>query len=358
MPWLPAPVPALLAFGLYAHLSMWYQNVRAPIILIVGDDSDSSTGSGDMVATRTQSKHAHIQSGDTHRHVADIHSVLRQCPALWRAHLPPLLFYTGYLQLVPFIAESWWRETWAPPCVWQEELAECEDGELLSLGWAEGIPQHSETDESPFLIIHHGASGHTTDFPNQTYVKEALKRGWTVCVFNRRGHSRPLTRPNFCFFGSTADVRRVTQRYFRDRRPRAPVFMLGMSAGSGVLARYMGEQGLNALPREEIEGFCTAAIGVSPGYDIEKCFARVKYPFDSILMKSGKAFFLDNNTEVLQDCESYRACKNAENIQEWYVTAILCHAMPCYDMLWYAMLCYALLKIVVFCLPLSHSCLL
>lgn len=302
---LDCPFGPALAFGLGAHLLLWYQRVGTPVLYITENGNDAYSRST-----------AHADETHSSRHVADIHSVLQQVPALRAPLIPPMLFYSGIGQLVPFLLESWWQER-HPPCVWREELAELADGELVSLGWADIIPQRDMEDDTPFLIIHHGASGTTTDFPNQTYVLEARRRGWSVCVFNRRGHLRPLTKPLFGFFGSTADVRHVTEKYFRERRPRAPVFMLGISAGSGVLARYMGEQGLNLLPRDKIQGFCTAAFGVSPGYDIEKCFSRVKKPFDSILMKSGKALYLESNHELLKGCESYHACKNAENVQNW-----------------------------------------
>ena len=52
----------------------------------------------------------------------------------------------------------------------------------------------------------------------------------------------PLTIPKFNFFGSTQDVRDVIRSIY-NKRPRARIFMLGISAGSGLVARYMGEQG-------------------------------------------------------------------------------------------------------------------
>lgn len=294
----------LLAFALSTHLLLWYQKVARPVVHLVRNANACYVASPE-----------HVQRSE--RHVADIQSVLQQCPALHSTYFPPLCFFGGFSQLVPFLLESWWRAECAPPCVWREELAELEDGELISLDWANEVPGPSDTDAAPFLIIHHGASGSTTDFPNQTYVEEAVRRGWLVCVFNRRGHKRVLSRPRFSFFGSTADTRRVTQRYFRERRPAAPVFMLGISAGSGLLARYMGEQGLDTRPKNEIEGFCTAAVGVSPGYDIEVCFSRIKPPFASILMNGGKAFFLEKNEALLKSCESYDACMDADTAQKW-----------------------------------------
>lgn len=295
---------SLLGFSASVHLALWYQQVPVPLVYVVENDN-----------TEYQHSERHLKHSE--RHIADIRSVIEQCPALRAPLYPPMMFYGGYTQLIPFLIESWWRERYAPPCVWHEELVELEDGEFISLGWSNGVPETSDTDDSPFLVIHHGASGTTTDFPNQTYVQEALGRGWTVCVFNRRGHLKPLSKPKWSFFGSTADVRRVTQQYFRDRRPRAPVFMLGISAGSGLLARYMGEQGMDTRPRDQIEGFCTAAIGVSPGYNIEVCFSRVRHPFSSILMKSGKALFLEQNEDLLKSCETYHACRDAVTVQDW-----------------------------------------
>ena len=298
--------PSVLLFVLSTHLFLWIQKIAKPVIYVVENDNNEYQMSSE-----------HLEQISSKRYIADIRSILSNISALKRPLIPPVFFYSGYMQLIPFLLESWWHEAWAPPCLWCEELARLEDGELISLGWANAIPETSETDTTPFLIIHHGASGTTTDFPNQTYVTEAIRRGWTVCVFNRRGHSRKLTMPKFSFFGSTSDVRWVTQRYFRERRPRASIFMLGISAGSGVLARYMGEQGMNSNPMEKIEGFCSAAVGVSPGYNIEKCFARVKYPFADFLLKSVKSFFLKENADLLRECKSFTSCSEATNIQQW-----------------------------------------
>jgi hypothetical protein len=49
-----------------------------------------------------------------------------------------------------------------------------------------------------------GAGGRSSDLPGQTYVREALRRGWLVCALNRRGHKPglSLSRERWNFFVS------------------------------------------------------------------------------------------------------------------------------------------------------------
>jgi predicted alpha/beta-fold hydrolase len=103
---------------------------------------------------------------------------------------------------------------------------------------------------------------------------------------NRRGHRGRLTKQCYNFFGSASDVRYIIDACVRKARPKARVVMLGISAGSGLTARFMGEQGVFIKKRlqmgEEaggtakewadithekyIKGYIESCIGVAPGY--------------------------------------------------------------------------------------------
>ena len=68
-----------------------------------------------------------------------------------------------------------------------------------------------------------------------------------MVVCNRRGHGTlPLTAPRFSTIGSTDDLRAQLDQ-IRRRLPRSPLYGLGVSAGTALLVRYLGEEVI-ALP--------------------------------------------------------------------------------------------------------------
>ena len=77
----------------------------------------------------------------------------------------------------------------------------------------------------------------------------------------------------------------------RKRRPNAKLLMVGFSAGSGLVAKFLGEY----------PGVVSAAVGVCPGYDIEKCMGRFAYPYQMLLLYLGNLFFLDRNKSLLEN---------------------------------------------------------
>ena len=76
--------------------------------------------------------------------------------------------------------------------------------------------------------------------------------------------------PRFNLMGDTHDlrhaVRHIVERVRRER-PGSPIFLAGISAGSGLLVRYLGEEGP--------ESPFMAAASLCPGYDIRVCFRHV-----------------------------------------------------------------------------------
>ena len=88
----------------------------------------------------------------------------------------------------------------------------------------------------------------------------------------------------------------------RKKRPRAKLVMLGISAGSGLVALFMGEQGerrralqgreggssdthANHHPDPEcLSSFCDAAVGVCPGFNTETCMANFGPPYSWLML--------------------------------------------------------------------------
>lgn len=97
------------------------------------------------------------------------------------------------------------------------------------------------------------------------------------------------------------------------RRPRAPIGMIGISAGSGLLVRFLGRK--NRVPPQVFGG-----VGISPGYDISKCFTRVHWAYDRFLTKELKHFFVKRHLHRwdITDAEHLSASerKRREGVRE------------------------------------------
>ena len=73
--------------------------------------------------------------------------------------------------------------------------------------------------------------------------------GWRVVVCTRRGHGElALTTPVFNPMGCTDDLREQLER-IRECVPDSPLVAIGVSAGSALLVRYLGEEGPRSLIR-------------------------------------------------------------------------------------------------------------
>jgi predicted alpha/beta-fold hydrolase len=252
----------------------------------------------------------------------------------------PSIYWFGNLQLVPFMATTIickllkiQRHHWA------REEAFFEDGEKVRIAWAgsKNVPEHSK-EHKKIIVIHHGAGGREDNIPGTHYTGVALERGWMVCAFVRRGHAGRLTRPTFNFFGSTDESRFLLENYVKKRFPNSDVYVVGMSAGSGMVARYMGEQGvmlkkayekaakagtLNGRDyqdfADEVPGYVCGAFGVAAGYNIEACMGRFTWPYNSILLATQNLLYLRKNRDLVykHNPDHFEKLMKATNLQEW-----------------------------------------
>lgn len=193
-----------------------------------------------------------------------IEEIIDNCQSLHRNYFPSFIFTNCHLQMIPFILNNSFQKKYFKPFNWISEKVELIDNEIIILDWANTIPDYNVDDESPILLINHGAGGTSRDFPGQTYVDKALKNGWRVCVLNRRGHCGRLTKGKFNFFGSCDDLELVIDKHIKSKRPKSKLLLLGISAGSGLVATYMGKQGLKNMSSSS-RGFVYAAVGICPG---------------------------------------------------------------------------------------------
>ena len=250
--------------------------------------------------------------------------LVRRCKAVEQGYWPSLLSLWSPLELIPFMLFNSRGCKAANRLPHVIEEVEMEDGEVLQIVWwknealaGRGVPSYCDKTSTPIVMLHHGAMCNAFDLPGQGYVKAALERGWIVCALNRRGHTkRQLKVPKFQFFGSTSDVRAIVEFIRRTKRPAAPIYFVGLSSGSGLVAKYMGEQGVGLIDASS-PSFVNGAVGVCPGYNIEKCMARMQWPYQSLLLQHAKEYFLERNHALLKDLPGYACMAGAKCFQSW-----------------------------------------
>lgn len=258
-----------------------------------------------------------------HHHTDNPLALLLAAHPLFRDTLAPHpLLFDSHLSLIPFVIAGLFCKAFPPYKLCSQEVV-LSDGEVIVLDWVvtDGLVDASagllrSEARTPIVMIHPGAMGTSRDIPGQSYIAPALQRGWIVCVLNRRGHLRRLSRPRFNFFGAPSDIREVLQS-IKAIRPNAVLFNVGLSVGSGLLVRHFGEED-NAF---------AAGVAVCPGYNIETCLGRIEKPYQHILLSSAKQYYLHKNKELLQDSPGYDACMQANDMQTFLDAS---HAMAGY----------------------------
>ncbi|MFO1385207.1 MAG: alpha/beta fold hydrolase [Chitinivorax sp.] len=127
--------------------------------------------------------------------------------------------------------------------------------------------------------------------------------GWRVVLCQRRGHGDlPFDQPENQHHGR---YRRFAEQIqsIRQRFPDSPLYAMGISAGTGLLVRYLGEQGADTPIR--------AAMAYCPGYDINVAFARSQPFYSRMMAKKLIRQFVSPQPSSLWPFADCGACSNA-----------------------------------------------
>jgi predicted alpha/beta-fold hydrolase len=119
----------------------------------------------------------------------------------------------------------------------------------------------------------------------------------------------PLPVPKLNILGCTQDLREQLE-VVRSRFPQSVLYGVGSSAGSGLLVRYLGEEGDRALFR--------AAFAYCPGYNTDDAFTRA-HPFYSRLMAKKLAKqFIRPHAPRLGHLQTLRRLSSARDLAEFH----------------------------------------
>ena len=222
-----------------------------------------------------------IRAGPTALNAA----LLARLPSLRAPYTPPFWAFNAWVQLIVHVIRS--RKLPRQPPFRRETLT-TPDGGTIGLDWLEPATAAAN---APVLLLLHTITGTSREFLD--LARLAAARGWRAVVCLRRGHlGTPLTSPRCNLLGSTEDLRQQIAAV-RARIPGAPLLAVGSSAGTGLLVRYLGEEG----PKAPV----VASVAICPGYDTSEggAFSRFEPALDRHILGACKAFFLRRQNDAM-----------------------------------------------------------
>ena len=229
-------------------------------------------------------------------------ALLPRMTRLQRPYAPTPWLCNAHLQLAWLVLS----EAWARPLRYERtDVLRMRDGGQTSLDWI-GLDDDAAT---PTLVVLPSITG---DAQSTRLLVRDLRRatGWRVVVCTRRGHGAlALTAPVFNTMGCTQDLREQLAR-IHESLPESPLYGIGVSAGSALLVRYLGEAGADSALR--------AGVAYCPGYDISVAWARVTPFYSRLMTRRLKRQFLRRHAQVLAPLESYDACLATEDLEGFH----------------------------------------
>jgi predicted alpha/beta-fold hydrolase len=237
------------------------------------------------------------------KHMEDI---VARCPALASPRYVPPSFAKGTMSNAALSLVK--RKVARLPMVHEA----CEADGDVSISWAADEATQALPADAPVVAFLHTINGDASQ--TQHLCETACARGWRSVVLVRRGHGGSLSIPRFNILGSVEDTR-LQMAQVEKRFPEASFTgMVGLSAGSGLLVNYLGQEG----------AFCAvdAAVGACPAYDISETFRRLREESpvaDRYMVRSLKRTFLEGNEELLRahDAAAFEACERATSLCEF-----------------------------------------
>jgi len=187
----------------------------------------------------------------------------------------------------------------------REDVLTMEDGGQVGVDWL-GLDLPEDT---PTMLVLHTISGNPQSMRGFVrYVHKNL--GWRVALCVRRGHGEmTLNTANFNTMGNTDDFS-AQIKHIQNSFPKSDLYATGISAGSGVLAHYLGKMGEDTPLK--------AAVAYCPAYDMRNAFSRAVPFYSKMMTKKLHKLFITPNQEKFQNFESLNALKSSEDLHEFH----------------------------------------
>jgi len=180
------------------------------------------------------------------------------------------------------------------------------DGARTALHWL-GEDLAADT---PILIVLHTIIGTPQ---TMRFFMDDLQRltGFRVVLCERRGHGDSvLSTPRFNTMGDVEDLKQQIE-VVQTRYPKATLYAAGVSAGTAVLVRYLGEH-LESHPIKAAFLYC-------PGYDITTAFARSVPWISKIMTKKLIKHFVRAKPELFEGFTSLNPLLASTDLHQFHL---------------------------------------
>eukprot|EP01100_Stratorugosa_tubuloviscum_P015712 TRINITY_DN926_c0_g2_i3.p1 TRINITY_DN926_c0_g2~~TRINITY_DN926_c0_g2_i3.p1 ORF type:complete len:470 (+),score=164.48 TRINITY_DN926_c0_g2_i3:118-1410(+) len=216
--------------------------------------------------------------------------LLKGCHSLQRYFWPSFWCVNRHLQILTYF---WKHNVAARRINVYREMFTLSDSQQVALDWVSPkLEDGRNEDNIPTILLFHTIVGSTDNVLE--FLHRARDEGYRAIVFNRRGHGNvKLTQPCFSVVGNADDVRQVV-KYIQTKLPKSPLVIVGLSAGAGLLLRYLGEEGNNCN--------IVSAAALCPGYDMQKptFYDHIHSAYQHWLMWDINQFFFFPNRQILE----------------------------------------------------------
>jgi predicted alpha/beta-fold hydrolase len=241
-------------------------------------------------------------------------AALAQLPLLNKRYWPTPWLFNAHLQILGLCV----REALAAPLHYQRtERLSMADGGSTELHWL-GLDLPATT---PTIVVLPTIAG--TAHNMRSLVRDLQRAtGWRIVVCQRRGHGDlALSSARFNTMGDVADLREQLHVITRTQA-QSPLYAIGVSAGTALLIRYLGEQGAATPIR--------AAFAYCPGYDISVAFARCRAPYSKIMTQRLLKQFVTPNRPALAHLDALPKLEAAQSLDEFQQHLAPCAGYPSY----------------------------
>ncbi len=181
---------------------------------------------------------------------------------------------------------------------------EMQDGGITAISWfGYNLPA-----ETPTIVLMHTITG--TPKSMRELVRDLNRyTGWRIALCLRRGHAGlPMPVPQMSIFGSPHDLREQIA-FIQNTFPKSDLYAVGSSAGTGLLVRYLGEEGANTPFK--------AAFALCPGYDTENGFEYVHPFYSKVMTKQLFKAFIYPYKETWKSIDSVQQVLMSKNLTEF-----------------------------------------
>ena len=186
----------------------------------------------------------------------------------------------------------------------QDALTMRDDGRTALLWSGHALPA-----VTPTIVVLHTITGSPASMAELVHDLRAAT-GWRIVLCLRRGHADlPLVTPRLNILGCTDDLREQLD-VIRTRFPESPLYGVGSSAGSGLLVRYLGEEG-EASPFRAAFAYC-------PGYDTSVGFDEVRPFYSRMMAKKLVRQFITPNRERIAHLPTAERLQAAEDLSAFH----------------------------------------